>query len=220
MDTKTCPDCRRTLSVDAFGRNASRVDGLAFYCKECFRRRGQEGYERRRLAAGHELRRHVQLPEGTKRCAACREIKPIDQFHAASRGKGRHHSYCKQCRSAMARDSHLQRSYGLDREGLQRLIDGQGGVCAICRERPPEHVDHDHLTGEVRGVLCFNCNGGLGQFRDRQDVMRTAIDYLERTTWNRHRECTGVYRLTSPRPAAAPSPSSSALQHLISSRRG
>jgi len=128
--------------------------------------------------------------------------------------------HCRPCRSEQSRDRHLFRTYGLDRATLQQLIDRQGGVCAVCRDADPVHVDHDHVSGRVRGVLCFNCNGGLGQFKDRADVMRSGIDYLERTTWQKERACPGVYRLTSPRPAAARSPSSSALQHLICSRRG
>ena len=214
---KRCPDCGQTLPLSSFGRNASRTDGLAYYCKACFRRRGKEGYERRRLAAGHTLRRSVQVPEGMKRCSDCCELKPLDEFHKA-RGHARH-PYCKPCRSARARASHLKRNYGLDEAALRALIDAQGGLCALCQERPAQHVDHDHITGAVRGVLCFNCNGGLGQFRDRPDGMRAAIDYLERTTWTRERVCMGVYRLTSPR-RAAPSRSSSELRHLISSRRG
>ena len=55
----------------------------------------------------------------------------------------------------------------------------QGGVCAICRTAPAEHVDHDHATGAVRALLCFNCNGGLGQFRDDPSLLYVAAFYLE-----------------------------------------
>jgi hypothetical protein len=63
---------------------------------------------------------------------------------------------------------------------VDALIEAAGGLCEICQERPAAHVDHDHETGKVRGVLCFSCNGGLGQFRDRVDIMLKAITYLER----------------------------------------
>lgn len=58
------------------------------------------------------------------------------------------------------------------------MFAAQGGLCAVCRIAPAAHVDHDHATGRVRGLLCFNCNGGLGQFRDDVKVMQRAIRYL------------------------------------------
>jgi hypothetical protein len=100
------------------------------------------------------------------------------------------------------------------------MIEAQGGLCAICRRRPAVHVDHDHAFDVVRGVLCFPCNAALGQLQDDPQLFRNAIDYLERTTWQRTLVSTGVYRLTSPRPAAAASATSSELPRLISSRRG
>ena len=55
----------------------------------------------------------------------------------------------------------------------------QGGLCAICRQAPAVHVDHDHATGTVRGLLCFPCNAAIGHLRDDPQIMRRAAAYLE-----------------------------------------
>jgi hypothetical protein len=112
------------------------------------------------------------------------------------------------------------RAYGLDEAELAAMIEVQDGLCAICQRRPAVHVDHDHAFDVVRGVLCFPCNAALGQLQDDPQLFRNAIDYLERTTWQRTLVSTGVYRLTSPRPAVVASATSSEPQRLISSRRG
>lgn len=67
-------------------------------------------------------------------------------------------------------------------EDVDALVEAQGGLCAVCGLRPPAHVDHDHRTGSVRGVLCSGCNQGLGNFRDSAEALRRAADYLERTS--------------------------------------
>lgn len=72
--------------------------------------------------------------------------------------------------------------HGLRPEDYGALFDAQDGRCAICREEPAEdqflHIDHDHETGRVRGLLCPPCNMGLGHFRDNADRMTAAVAYL------------------------------------------
>jgi len=98
----------------------------------------------------------------------------------------------------------------------------QGGVCAVCSAPDPKHVDHDHRTGAVRGILCFNYNGGLGQFRDRVPVLRSAIGYLERTTPQRASVAPGVTelrRVPRPRPSVGPTPNPDAVLRLFAHLR-
>lgn len=217
---KHCPDCNQTLPADAFRRNASVAGGLSHYCKKCYRLRDAVGYQRKRERLGKVVRARPVLDADEKRCSRCGVVKPLSDFHrAASQAKGRS-CYCKECRRTSESDARILRLYGITREQLDALIAEQGGLCAVCRERPAEHVDHDHVSGEVRGVLCFPCNAALGQLMDRSDLLLAAADYLERITWQKRQVCTGVFRLTSPRPAPAPSRTSSELRHLICSRRG
>ncbi|MFB9463222.1 endonuclease domain-containing protein [Streptomyces cinereospinus] len=59
------------------------------------------------------------------------------------------------------------------------------------------HVDHCHGTGRVRGVPCFNCDGGLGRLRDDPDAAHRAADYLEGNAWKPTLVAPGVYQLPS-----------------------
>ena len=72
--------------------------------------------------------------------------------------------------------------YGLSREDYQRLLIAQNGLCAVCDEKPERRlcVDHCHATGEVRGLLCSNCNTALGLFADDPERMWAAVLYLLR----------------------------------------
>jgi hypothetical protein len=89
------------------------------------------------------------------------------------------------------KNKYLTRNYGLTLEEFQTLHDNQHGLCAICGE--PEKtresrtkevrslaVDHCHTTGKVRGLLCYECNTGIGKLKDDISLMRKAIEYLER----------------------------------------
>jgi hypothetical protein len=82
------------------------------------------------------------------------------------------------------RKSYLKRRYGITIAEYDRMFAEQGGVCAICGQRRPEertlHVDHDHETGVIRGLLCFRCNNALGDFREEYELFQRAADYLDR----------------------------------------
>jgi hypothetical protein len=76
--------------------------------------------------------------------------------------------------------------YGLSSEGFNEMWTSQNGKCAICcvdmlprgRKKQSACVDHDHLTSEVRGLLCRECNSGIGYLKDDPKILSAAIKYL------------------------------------------
>lgn len=97
---------------------------------------------------------------------------------------------------AQKRRNEVRRNHGIEPEEYDGLIAAQDGRCAICRRlpggrangraregHPPSlHVDHDHRTGRIRGLLCSNCNTMLGLAGDDVVVLAAAIEYLKRST--------------------------------------
>lgn len=108
--------------------------------------------------------------------------------HNAKRGS----QWTKEAREKYApteREKHsvyLYRNYGITLDQYEEMLKAQGGVCAICKDECNRKttkrlcVDHDHMTGVVRGLLCFQCNAGIGKFKDRPAALLAAIKYLER----------------------------------------
>ena len=79
------------------------------------------------------------------------------------------------------RNSSMKRKYGITLKEYSKLLIAQNGTCAICGHPPNgKHlaVDHDHITGKVRGLLCDSCNPMLGYARDDRKILASAIDYL------------------------------------------
>ena len=88
------------------------------------------------------------------------------------------------------RDSHYRRTYGITLEQYNQMLENQGHKCWVCQRHQSEfkqrlHVDHNHATREVRGLLCNHCNRNvIGRHKD-PELLRRAGDYLERakTGW-------------------------------------
>lgn len=90
-------------------------------------------------------------------------------------------------RRAIDRNSNLRKLYGITTADYECLFASQSGKCAICGDaaggkgnRASLHVDHEHSTGTIRGLLCGPCNVGIGSLRDRQDLLLKAVDYLKK----------------------------------------
>jgi len=178
VNGKKCPDCVEVKPVEAFGLNKTNRDGRAAYCKPCARRRSQEGYRERLSRKGIAVREKYEVPSGHKRCPSCAEVKPHSEWHRARVNSDGFASECKSCRKERGAREHLKRSYGLTPEDVRKMSEFQDGLCAICCEGPAEHVDHDHETGEVRDLLCFNCNTMLGKAGDDWRRLQRAQSYL------------------------------------------
>jgi hypothetical protein len=113
-------------------------------------------------------------------CKGCGTLIPITTGPAA----------CNDCRAAKHRATErklrLWADYRLGSGGYARLLAKQGGRCAICRTRDPgrghKHfsVDHDHVTEQVRGLLCHSCNVGIGHLGDDPQRLRLAATYIEK----------------------------------------
>jgi NMD protein affecting ribosome stability and mRNA decay len=143
----------------------------------------------------------------TKVCSRCGEEKPITEFYRRSASPDGLNAACKECvRQAAAerrrkqhatkvleeaqkadarKERNLQRLYGISLDDYEQMFYAQDRRCAICR-RPADDfqrdlaVDHNHVTGEVRGLLCPDCNRGLGGFQDDVNLLRKAIKYLQK----------------------------------------
>jgi len=187
---KFCPDCGELRPASDFTSDRSRRDGLAFYCRMHARIRRRTARDAQFGPPKYRHARDMEVPDGYKWCPDCQMVKPVHEFPRSRAAISGRHSYCLPCHNARGRASlekvggsrtyHLKRRYGITAADADVMLAAQGGLCAICRAAPAVHVDHDHATDAVRELLCFNCNGGLGQFRDDPAVLRAAADYVER----------------------------------------
>ncbi|MEV5572026.1 endonuclease VII domain-containing protein [Spirillospora sp. NPDC052269] len=190
---KVCRDCGQAKPVSEFWKRKASKDGLALYCRDCFALRNAGSHRKKAAAEGREVKefqRRRIVPDGMKYCPRCERTKPVEDFarnRARSTGIAQ---YCKPCYNRIIKENRernhgsgrnylLKLRYGITESEADRLLAAQGGICVICLGQPASHVDHDHDTGQVRGMLCFKCNNGIGQFEDEVRRLEEAADYLE-----------------------------------------
>lgn len=142
-----------------------------------------------------------EWPQGHRWCSECQCFVPL--FYVQG-------SKCKAHASRAAHASMVQRVYDLSREEYDSLLAWQRGRCYICQELPRVRrlaIDHDHVTGEVRGLLCANnewgCNVTLRRLLNNPDMARRALAYVERWPLSRMRSGEDPVTLGRRRPAPA-----------------
>lgn len=180
--SKKCRSCKIIKPHTDFYRtfNCESRDLLKASCIECldFIRAAQEA--------------------GMKWCPCCREQKHKDDFYKMGI---RPNGQCKKCNNDRTRKIWLSlpekvryekgrartlRMYGLTLESFDEIRKSQNNSCAICGSSIADRmsknlcIDHDHQTGEVRGLLCRRCNSGIGQFDDDLEKVKSAVRYLEK----------------------------------------
>jgi hypothetical protein len=136
--------------------------------------------------------------ENNKYCNGCEAVVPRVNFWT-NKKKGWQNTLCRACNSAQSRnwikdnpqkimecklaqtEKRLLKEYGVTSAQRTNLIEQQERKCAICGTEPKLwHLDHCHMTGRVRGMLCQPCNHALGLFKDNKETLQNAINYLTR----------------------------------------
>lgn len=166
---KPCSACRRLLPVSEFGKDSNTPTGLSYACRDCAntKTRNRRDAEKAKDPDGFLARQRTTAQAW--RDGATPELRK-------TRGRRQ-----------------LFKARGVTAEWFEETLAAQGGVCAICRL--PESklssggglkmlaIDHDHTTGKARGLICQQCNIGIGALQDSPDLIRRAVRYLLERKW-------------------------------------
>jgi len=173
---KVCKECGEKKPVSEFTKNRQTGCGPSVYkdeCKSCKRHLRDRVGESVRAAEYRTL-------NAEKRKESKRRYLSNPENLEKSRAYAREYAKKNPNRQRVR----LLAKYGLDEEGYDTLLQKQDGGCAICGAKENGKkmnfvIDHDHKTGKVRGLLCTQCNAGLGNFGETLSVFHCAIRYLE-----------------------------------------
>ena len=156
MNTKICSKCKKEKDLGEFTKSKTSKDGLRSRCKSCRAEDSREYNQRQdvRIAHNKYCREYTNLPENKERLIKYRK------------------------------EYWLLRKYNMSLDEKNNIIDKQNNLCAICEKKLEggirSCVDHCHKTGNVRGILCRECNLLLGYIDDNTNILKRAIFYIEK----------------------------------------
>ncbi len=182
IDTKRCPTCMTLKPYSEFWKNSSNKDGHVSQCKKCCKD----------LTNYNKTKVHTYLDTFFKRCINCKQLLSHTEFHKDSTHANGLQARCKECSKINFLKYKDNGNYNIKYGDYTKFYKLQNGLCAICKTNNPYisekfknfTLDHCHLTGNTRGLLCFNCNIGLGHFNHNIKLLQNTIIYLEKPILN------------------------------------
>lgn len=190
MATDSSTLVKRCSVVDSSGsqceRQATNHDICAAHNARLLRTgdvQADKPFQRRITKAASE----AAAERGLRWCPDCQDFSSRDRFYSGPAKDGLS-IYCKTHFNVRQTQVNRKRMYGVSDEEYQRMLEDHDGVCAICLSNEtalsrsgqvlPLAVDHDHISGVVRGLLCGRHNRGLGFFGDNPQLLLRAFTYL------------------------------------------
>lgn len=189
---RECTKCHlmKPLETD-FDCCHSGFKGFHSCCRECKKRQG-DLYRRNK---GIREKREVPVVRSEsgdvthRECTRCLQMLPLTLFNKHKMAPFGVHPYCKYCSA----DRHLMLKHGITIKDKEQIFKIQNETCKICSLSLPIqklHVDHCHLTGKIRGLLCHNCNLALGLLGDGSEktigICTKMIQYCANSISDRH----------------------------------
>ena len=186
---KTCTKCGVTKELSEFSKNALAKDGLQSRCKQCQNQYGRKWHEANKEKVKEKNRKYYkENPEKMKeRVKKWREENPEKEKKRAKKWREENPGYQKKWREEnLEKVKEYDRSrtiqqYGISLDTYNKILEHQGGGCAICGTPPNGRslaVDHCHETSKVRGLLCSDCNTSIGKLGDTAENVQRAVRYL------------------------------------------
>ncbi len=153
----------------------------------------------------------ADLPKELMECVHCHWALPLSEFYKRSDCPDKYKTACNKCTYAQKKASpryqeqgaayakqyrednpramrsyYFKYKYGVTMDDYDFMYASQKGCCLICGDHKDKLIiDHDHISGAVRGLLCFGCNTGIGQFHDNVGILTKAIEYINRHSYVR-----------------------------------
>lgn len=167
---KTCSKCEQSKSLDSFSIGKQSKDGLYPYCKDCCK------IVQKQYRSSDEVKKRIKL---TVRQREDRRNELNKKYYNERTPESKARRADKQLKS------HLKRAYGITVEDYNNMLDKQEGKCDICKIHQnalPKRlaVDHCHVTGKVRSLLCTSCNTTLGHTKEDLNILESLINYIKK----------------------------------------